>query len=159
MSDYSESFRSRSSGDNGADVVARLREKIEGLADLQDLAEDLMDTIGGGMHDRCMDQRAPDGTPWTPDAPATVARKGHAIVGIDSGEMLQRSNFTSQSMTNQDGFTLFYSGPADKVRHFEGDNRYGIARPMWGMDSTIADATDVVISDYFRRRLHRKGNE
>jgi hypothetical protein len=139
---------------NDDDVVMRLREKIEGFADLQDLGDDLTEIIGGGMHDRCMMTVAPDGTPWARNAPTTIAMKGFDFPGVDTGEMLDRSNFTSQYQLQDAGYTLYYSGPADKLRYFEGNNRYGIDRTAWGMDASIADATDERLRRYFRERLH-----
>jgi hypothetical protein len=139
---------------NDDDVVMRLREKIEGFADLQDLGDDLTEIIGGGMHDRCTRTTAPDGTPWARNAPGTIARKGFDDPGTDTGEMLDRSNFTSQYQLQDAGYTLYYSGPADRLRWFEGDNRYGVARPAWGLDPFIVPDVDERLRQYFRERLH-----
>jgi len=38
---------------------------------------------------------SPSGVPWAANAPATVARKGHGIVGTETGSMLTADKFTS----------------------------------------------------------------
>jgi len=59
-----------------------------------------VDLMRDGLGDACLDaavegmlgshraQRAPDGTPWAPLSPATVHRKGNAVIGVQSGTLL-----------------------------------------------------------------------
>jgi hypothetical protein len=59
-----------------------------------------VDLTHDGLGDCCLDvavegmlashraQRAPDGTPWAPLKAATVRRKGHAVIGVGSGLLL-----------------------------------------------------------------------
>lgn len=120
-----------------------------------DMAERLAEVIGGGMHDRAMQQASPDGDRWQENAESTVARKGHGIVGVDSGEMLYRDNFTRNKKYSGGNFTLAYAGPVDKLRWFEGDNNYGVARKVWGMDPIIRHDADQEIRRILRDRWRR----
>jgi hypothetical protein len=142
--------------DNGLDVSMRLRERVESMDDLDDLSDQLAETIGGGMHDRSLEATAPDGTPWARNAPSTIARKGFDMPGIDSGEMLARDNFTTDYRAEKGIFTLSYSGPRELLGYFQGNNRYDIARIAWGMDPTIRDNVDAVLHAHFRSKLHRR---
>jgi hypothetical protein len=59
-----------------------------------------VDLTRDGLGDACLDaavegmlgshgaQRAPDGAPWAPLKAATVRRKGHATIGVQSGTLL-----------------------------------------------------------------------
>jgi len=61
-----------------------------------------VDLTRDGLGDACLDaaveemlashaaQRAPDGAPWAPLKAATVRRKGHATIGVQSGVLLDR---------------------------------------------------------------------
>jgi hypothetical protein len=65
-----------------------------------DTEPDEVDLTRDGLGDACLDaavegmrarhgaQRAPDGTPWAPLKAATVRRKGHAAIGVQSGTLL-----------------------------------------------------------------------
>ena len=65
-----------------------------------DTEPDGVDLTRDGLGDACLDaavegmlashgaQRAPDGTSWAPLKAATVRRKGHAAIGVQSGALL-----------------------------------------------------------------------
>ncbi len=138
---------------NAGTVTAQLAEAVSGMAPDHELARQLAQLIGGMMHDRCTRMEDPEGSPWTENAPSTIARKGHDQVGIDSGEMLDRSNFTDlYDLTADNLFELTYGGPADKLGWFEGDNRYGIARVVWGLDPDIRAAALDLIREFYRQK-------
>jgi hypothetical protein len=120
-----------------------------------ELAESLAESIGGAMWERAMAQRDPAGQTWTANAESTIRKKGHDHVGIDSGEMLEKDNFTSDYHYTSRGFNLRYSGPADKLAWFEGDNRYGIERKVWGMDDAIRRVARAAAADHWARRRGR----
>lgn len=137
---------------NAGQVIARMGAMLGSIAIDQRLARDLAEIIGGGMHDRATSSRNPDGTPYPRNAPSTVKRKGFDWPGIDTNEMLRRSNFTDSYRYFNEQFILNYSGPADKLGWFEGDNNYGISRIVWGSDPTI----DAAVGDRMREHVDEK---
>jgi hypothetical protein len=91
------------------------------MDDLDDVADELAETIGGGMHDRSLEATAPDGTPWARNAPSTIARKGFDMPGIDSGEMLSRDNFTTDYRYDEGILHAVLLGSAGIARLFPGE--------------------------------------
>jgi len=95
-----------------------------------------VDLTRDGLGERCLDaavegmlashgaQRAPDGTPWPPLSPATVRRKGHAGIGIQSGTLLdpQRWRTAPRDITPRSA-TWYYPSTGRK-----GDGCTGHAR-------------------------------
>lgn len=130
--------------DNPKSFVDKIRARVDAMAMDDDLARDVAEIVGGGMHARAMSGRGPDGQPWAENSPVTIRRKGHAQVGVGlTGEMLSIGNFTTAYTISGGAVTLHYSGPTEKLGWFEGNNNYGIERPVWGADPTIrADVGD-----------------
>lgn len=140
---------------NYLDVIDNLRASLAGLEADTGLAREMAEIVGGGIHDRCMRQEGPDGSIWFANAESTIKEKGHDIVGLGiTQEMLTRTHFTSSSSANRDGIVIHYDGPAEKIRWFEGDNRYGISRPLWGLDPTIRAEISDRLRDHFKDNLH-----
>lgn len=60
---------------NDAEVTAALENALSALGDLTPLMQQLGETVVQQTKDRFGTGRAPDGTPWAPNSPVTLARK------------------------------------------------------------------------------------
>ncbi len=70
-------------------VVLELETEPPGVDLARDgLGDGCLDAAVEGMLGSHRAQAAPDGTPWAPLAAATIRRKGHAVIGVQSGILL-----------------------------------------------------------------------
>jgi hypothetical protein len=119
------------------------------VGDIRSLQRQTLGEIGAmlvaSIHQGFQDERAPDGSRWTPNSPVTIARKGHGRVLFETGRLI--GSIQVVSLDSQE----VKVGPATPdeqrkaVKHqFEGVVPSGggrpIKRPMLGISEYRRDA-------------------
>ncbi|MBV8232441.1 MAG: hypothetical protein JO329_20865 [Planctomycetaceae bacterium] len=95
-----------------------------------------VDLTRDGLGDRCLDaavegmlgshraQSSPDGMPWAPLSAATVRRKGNAVIGVQSGTLLDPHRWRTAQRDITPGAAVWY----DPSTGWKGDGCDGHAR-------------------------------
>ena len=95
-----------------------------------------VDLTRDGLGDACLDaavegmlashraQASPDGTPWAPLSPATVRRKGNAVIGVQSGTLLDPQRWRTAPRDIEPRVAIWYYPSTGQ----EGDGCDGHAR-------------------------------
>jgi hypothetical protein len=127
--------------DNAGARITRLEQYFSKFKlDQMGRGEPIARAMQDHMLDRARRQVNPDGSPWARNAESTVRRKGRDDPGYDTGAMLDESNFRAEPTITMNTITCRYGGgPEDvaKLNYFQGDNRYGIQRVVWGFDDAM----------------------
>lgn len=129
--------------DNAEERAVRLEQyfskfKLNEMGRGDPIAKEIQD----GIIDRVRRQVNPDGSPWVRNAESTIRRKGRDDPGYDSGSMLDEQNFRAEPVITMNTVTCRYAGSPDdvaKLTYFQGDNRYGIQRIVWGFDESMRE--------------------
>lgn len=97
-----------SSPDDAARALAEMRAR---LGNLQPVLTVQAESIRKLIDDSFRQSRSPDGSAWLPNAASTVARKGSAKPGIDTGQL--RNSITATAGRNDISFgtNTPYAGP------------------------------------------------
>lgn len=124
-----------------------LNELKRRMADITPVLEAVGQVLQSGTQQRFIDQKAPDGTPWTALSAATIARRGAgAQILRDTGRLMNSISYkvTGESVTV---FTnVIYSGT-----HQVGNPRRNIpARPFIGYNRDDNDAVLQVLNGYLQ---------
>jgi phage gpG-like protein len=99
------------SGKSPEDLARKLEAMKARAKNLQPVMVVQAESIKKLLDDAFRQQRGPDGTPWAPNAPATIARKGSAKAGIDTGLLRASTTATASGNSISFGTNSPYAGP------------------------------------------------
>lgn len=90
-------------------------------------------------------EHAPDGTPWAPLRPATIARKGHDLILHDTGRLgASLMQETGDSIRAVDPHYLTFGTSTEYAGFLQDGTSRMPARPMVGLNEEVID----LIADY-----------
>lgn len=126
-----------------------LEELRRRMADLRPVMEAVGQAVQSGTQQRFIDQAAPDGTPWRPLSPATLARRrsrGNSSVQIlrDTGRLMNSISYQASSKQVSVFTNVLYA-----ATHQLGRGRIP-ARPFFGYSDSDQAAIVEILEGYIQ---------
>jgi hypothetical protein len=132
-------------------LIVELDSEPEGLdLTIDGLGDAMLDAGVDGMIASTWAKRSPDGRDWAKLRPMTVKRKGHSTIGIQSGGMLDPSNFTFGPRQVEARWAMWSyprGGNFAKALNFHQGNDRQEARPIVGWTQEAKRRAEELVAD------------